>query len=129
MRKSSPLSWLVFISFFGSGVLLAAAVAEKFVEAGETYQSHPTAFHLRAMNMLYEGIKENSTIVVVPSTALESMELGSTAGLIALTKQLNEENEAKRIKRETEKSPRRMDRPLGPREFRIRQARPNLFVK
>lgn len=75
-------------------------VAEKFVEAGETYQSHPTAFHLRAMNMLYEGIKENSTIVVVPSTALESMALGNTTGLIALTKQLEEENEAKQKRNE-----------------------------
>ena len=82
-------------------------VAEKFVEAGETYTDHPIAFHLRAMNMLYEGIKENSTIVVVPSSALESMELGNTTGLIALTKQLQGER-AEKSKANSENA-RRMD--------------------
>ncbi|MBI2719011.1 MAG: slipin family protein [Rhizobiales bacterium] len=62
-------------------------VAEKFVEAARTYAGDPTAFHLRAMNMLYEGLKQNSTIVVVPSTALESMQLGGIAGLTALAQQ------------------------------------------
>ena len=60
-------------------------IAEKFVEASNTYASNPNAFHLRAMNMLYEGLKQNSTIVIVPSTAVESMQLGSIAGLTALT--------------------------------------------
>ncbi len=67
-------------------------VAEKFVVAGEMYAEHPVAFHLRAMNMLYEGLKQNATIVVVPSTALESMQLGNTSGIIALTKQLQQES-------------------------------------
>jgi len=44
--------------------------------------------HLRAMNMLYEGLKENSTIVIVPSSALETMQLGSLAGLTALGMEL-----------------------------------------
>lgn len=60
-------------------------IAEKFGEAAMTYASNPTAFHLRAMNMLYEGLKQNSTIVIVPSTAVESMQLGGIAGLTALT--------------------------------------------
>jgi regulator of protease activity HflC (stomatin/prohibitin superfamily) len=60
-------------------------VAEKFGEAAKTYQHNPVAFHLRAMNMLYEGLKQNSTIVIVPSTAVESMQLGGLAGLTALT--------------------------------------------
>ena len=60
-------------------------IAEKFVEAANTYDSNPTAFHLRAMNMLYEGLKQNSTIVIVPSTAADSMQLGGFAGLTALT--------------------------------------------
>jgi regulator of protease activity HflC (stomatin/prohibitin superfamily) len=60
-------------------------VAEKFAEASKSYQSNPVAFHLRAMNMLYEGLKQNSTIVIVPSTAVESMQLGGLAGLTALT--------------------------------------------
>ncbi len=51
-------------------------VAEKFGEAAKTYVDNPTALHLRAMNMLYEGLKRNGTIVIVPSTAVESMQLG-----------------------------------------------------
>jgi regulator of protease activity HflC (stomatin/prohibitin superfamily) len=66
-------------------------VAEKFVMAGETYADHPVAFHLRAMNMLYEGLKQNATIVVVPSTAVQTMELGNLMGTIALTKELQQE--------------------------------------
>jgi glycogen synthase len=60
-------------------------IAEKFAEAANTYADNPTTFHLRAMNMLYEGLKQHSTIVIVPSTAAESMQLGSIAGLTALT--------------------------------------------
>lgn len=59
-------------------------VAEKFQEAARAYADDPTAFHLRAMNMLYEGLKQNSTIVIVPSTAVESMNLGGLAGMTAL---------------------------------------------
>ena len=55
-------------------------VAESFNTAARTYAQNPTAFHLRAMNMLYEGLKRsNSTIVIVPSTAVESMQLGAPA--------------------------------------------------
>ena len=60
-------------------------VADSFGEAAKTYKDNPIAFHLRAMNMLYEGLKQNSTIVVVPSSAVESMQLGGLAGLTALT--------------------------------------------
>jgi regulator of protease activity HflC (stomatin/prohibitin superfamily) len=60
-------------------------VAEKFSEAAKSYVDNPTALHLRAMNMLYEGLKQNSTIVVVPSSALESMQLGNMAGMTALS--------------------------------------------
>jgi regulator of protease activity HflC (stomatin/prohibitin superfamily) len=60
-------------------------VAEKFGEAAKTYQDNPVALHLRAMNMLYEGLKQNSTIVIVPSSALETMQLGGLAGMTALT--------------------------------------------
>ena len=66
-------------------------VAEKFGEAAKTYTNNPTALHLRAMNMLYEGLKENATIVIVPSTAVETMQLGSVAGLTALTMGLGQE--------------------------------------
>ncbi len=63
-------------------------VANSFLEAARTYASDPNAFHLRAMNMLYEGLKRNATIVVVPSTAVETMGLGGLAGITALTTQL-----------------------------------------
>jgi regulator of protease activity HflC (stomatin/prohibitin superfamily) len=66
-------------------------IAEKFAEAGKSYEGNPIAFHLRAMNMLYEGLKENSTIVIVPSTAVESMQLGGLAGMTALTMGLGQE--------------------------------------
>ena len=70
-------------------------IAEKFVEAANTYASNPTAFHLRAMNMLYEGLKrDNATIVIVPSTAIETMQLGSVAGITALTATLGQEKRA-----------------------------------
>jgi regulator of protease activity HflC (stomatin/prohibitin superfamily) len=66
-------------------------VAEKFGEAAKTYANNPTAFHLRAMNMLYEGLKKNNaTIVIVPSTAVESMQLGGLAGMTALTATLDQ---------------------------------------
>ena len=70
-------------------------VADKFGEAAKTYASNPTALHLRAMNMLYEGLKTNATIVIVPSTAVESMELGGLAGMTALTMGLGAQNAKK----------------------------------
>jgi len=56
-------------------------VADSFNAAAKTYADNPTAFHLRAMNMLYEGLKNNSTIVIVPSTAVETMQLGGVSTL------------------------------------------------
>jgi regulator of protease activity HflC (stomatin/prohibitin superfamily) len=75
-------------------------VAEKFGEAAKTYMNNPVALHLRAMNMLYEGLKANSTIVIVPSTAVESMQLGGLAGLTALTMGLGQEQARKEKDRE-----------------------------
>jgi regulator of protease activity HflC (stomatin/prohibitin superfamily) len=70
-------------------------VAEKFVEAARTYADDPIAFHLRGMNMLYEGLKQNSTIVIVPSSAIETMQLGGLAGLTALTMGIGQERAIK----------------------------------
>jgi regulator of protease activity HflC (stomatin/prohibitin superfamily) len=67
-------------------------VAEKFGEAAKTYINNPVALHLRAMNMLYEGLKQNATIVIVPSTAVETMQLGSIAGMTALTMGIGQEH-------------------------------------
>ena len=66
-------------------------VAEKFEEAAKTYAHNPVALHLRAMNMLYEGLKDNATIVIVPSTVVETMQLGGLAGITALTMGLGQE--------------------------------------
>jgi regulator of protease activity HflC (stomatin/prohibitin superfamily) len=67
-------------------------VAESFGEAAKTYLNNPVALHLRAMNMLYEGLKQNSTIVLVPSSAIDSMQLGDLAGITALTMKLSQEH-------------------------------------
>jgi hypothetical protein len=56
-------------------------IASKFVEAAKPYQNNPVAVHLRAMNMLYEGLKEKGSMIIVPSTAVESMNLGAMGGL------------------------------------------------
>lgn len=75
-------------------------VAEKFGEAAKTYATNPVALHLRAMNMLYEGLKENSTILIVPSSAIETMQLGNLAGMTALTMGLEDKkpSNAKKVK-------------------------------
>ncbi|MBP7411795.1 slipin family protein [Methanoculleus sp. 10] len=67
-------------------------VAKKFEEAAKTYQDNPTALHLRAMNMLYEGLKEKATLVLVPASVLDTMNLGTTLGLSALAKSTIEGN-------------------------------------
>ena len=79
-------------------------VAEKFGEAAKTYANDPIALHLRAMNMLYEGLKENSTIVIVPSTAVESMQLGGLAGMTALTMGLGQDRASKEKESELKSS-------------------------
>jgi regulator of protease activity HflC (stomatin/prohibitin superfamily) len=78
-------------------------VAEKFGEAAKTYTNDPIALHLRAMNMLYEGLKQNATIVIVPSTVVETMQLGGIAGVTALTMGLSQE----RANEEKESEPRK----------------------
>lgn len=59
-------------------------ISENFAKASEAYINNPTALHLRAMNMLYEGLKEKGALVIVPSSAVESMSLGGLTGTIAL---------------------------------------------
>ncbi len=62
-------------------------IADKFSQASQVYQQNPVALHLRAMNMLYEAIKEKGAMVVVPSSAVETMGLGGLIGTVALSKQ------------------------------------------
>ena len=61
-------------------------IAFKFAEASEQYKNNPVALHLRGMNMLFEGLKEKGSMVIVPSSALDSMNLGAMGGLISLAK-------------------------------------------
>ncbi|NMB53679.1 MAG: slipin family protein [Leptolinea sp.] len=60
-------------------------IAASFAEASEAYIHNPTALHLRAMNMLFEGLKEKGALVIVPSSAVESMNLGGISGLVAMS--------------------------------------------
>ena len=60
------------------------AIANSFQEAAKAYQENPTALHLRAMNMLYEGLKEKGALMLVPSSAVESMGMGGLMGAAAL---------------------------------------------
>jgi regulator of protease activity HflC (stomatin/prohibitin superfamily) len=64
-----------------------AEIADKFAEAARTYADNPVALHLRGMNMLYESVKERgSSTIIVPSSAVDTMNLGGVAGLTSLAK-------------------------------------------
>ena len=62
-------------------------IARSFEQASRVYQDNPTALHLRAMNMLYEGLKEKGALMLVPSSAVESMGMGGLLGAAALRQQ------------------------------------------
>jgi regulator of protease activity HflC (stomatin/prohibitin superfamily) len=70
-------------------------IAHLFFEAAKSYQNNPTALHLRAMNILYEGLKEKGALMLVPSTAVESMGLGGLMGAAALRQQTLSEGESR----------------------------------
>lgn len=61
-------------------------IAEKFEQASRKYTDNPVALHLRGMNMLFEGLKEKGSMVIVPSSALDTMNLGAMSGLVSLAK-------------------------------------------
>src|SRR5437762_7176477 len=79
-------------------VILAQAeveIAAQFSKAAESYRDNPTAMHLRAMNMLYEGLKEKCALMIVPSSAVETMGMGGFIGAAAMRQQaLTESKEA-----------------------------------
>ncbi len=74
-------------------------ISEKFSQASENYHNNPVALQLRGMNMLFEGLKEKGSLVIVPSSALESMNLGAIGGLTALAE--NNTNETPEPTEET----------------------------
>lgn len=59
-------------------------IADSFAEASKAYQDNPTALHLRAMNMLFEGLKEKGALVIVPSSAVDTMNLGGMSGMVSM---------------------------------------------
>ena len=74
-----------------SRIILGTAeteIAEKFARASEHYRDNPVALHLRAMNMVYEGLRQKGSMIIVPSTAVETMGLGALGGLTAFGKGL-----------------------------------------
>jgi|GEM_PF-125308 len=76
-----------------SRVILGTAeteIAKKFEEASRAYQGNPTALHLRAMNMVFEGLKQKGSMIIVPSSALDTMSLGAIGGLTSFA-QTNKE--------------------------------------
>ena len=60
-------------------------IAHSFAKASEAYRNNPTALHLRAMNMLFEGLKERGAMVIVPSSAVDTMNLGGMMGMASMT--------------------------------------------
>ena len=72
-------------------------IAHLFFEASRSYENNPTALHLRAMNILYEGLKEKGALMLVPSTAVESMGLGGLMGAAALRQQTLSEGNTKAV--------------------------------
>ena len=81
-------------------------VAEKFGETAKTYIKNPVALHLRAMNMLDEGLKPNATIAIVPSTALDTIQLGGLAEMPVLSMGLVQEPSHTEQKRERQQGSR-----------------------
>ena len=71
-----------------SRIILGTAeteIAEKFAKASEEYKDNPVALHLRAMNMVYEGLRQKGSMIIVPSTAVETMGLGALGGLTSFS--------------------------------------------
>ncbi len=64
-------------------------IAKSFEEAAKQYKDNPVALHLRAMNMLFEGLKEKGALMVIPSSALDSMNIGAISGLTSIEKEFN----------------------------------------
>jgi len=59
-------------------------IASSFAEASQAYVDNPTALHLRAMNMLFEGLKQKGALVIVPSSAVDTMNLGAMSGIVSI---------------------------------------------
>ncbi len=76
-------------------------ISEKFAKAAKNYQNDPVALQLRGMNMLFEGLKEKGSLIIVPSSALESMNLGAIGGLTALAQTSSQEQKLEDLEQKT----------------------------
>ena len=88
-----------------SRIILSKAeteIAEKFADASVHYKENPVALHLRAMNMVFEGLKQKGSMIIVPSTAVETMGLGALGGLTAFDRILSESQTGAEGKKPTE---------------------------
>src|SRR5205823_5911606 len=98
VNVDAVLFWVVYDPEKAARVILAQAeveIAAQFSKAAESYRDNPTAMHLRAMNMLYEGLKEKGALMIVPSSAVETMGMGGFIGAAAMRQQaLTESKEA-----------------------------------
>lgn len=77
-------------------------ISEKFAEAAKNYQNDPVALQLRGMNMLFEGLKEKGSLIIVPSSALESMNLGAIGGLAALAQTSSQGQKLEELEKKTD---------------------------
>ncbi len=77
-------------------------ISEKFAKAAKNYQNDPVALQLRGMNMLFEGLKEKGSLIIVPSSALESMNLGAIGGLTALAQTSSQEQKLEDLEKKTD---------------------------
>ncbi len=77
-------------------------ISEKFAKAAKNYQNDPVALQLRGMNMLFEGLKEKGSLIIVPSSALESMNLGAVGGLAALAQTSSQGQKLEDLKQKTD---------------------------
>jgi len=68
-------------------------IADSFADASKAYVDNPTALHLRAMNMLFEGLKEKGAMVIVPSSAVDTMNLGGLSGVVSLAQNAQKQSE------------------------------------
>lgn len=83
-------------------------IAEKFSDASEFYKDNPAALHLRAMNMVFEGLKQKGSMIIVPSTAVETMGLGAMGGLTAFDRIMESKKESS-PKPESPESPEKLE--------------------
>ena len=87
-----------------SRIILGTAeteIAAKFAAASKFYQDNPVALHLRAMNMAYEGLRQKGSMIIVPSSAVETMGLGALGGLTSFGRQMEDGGEAEPEEAET----------------------------